>query len=340
VTPSNADLREALEQMLTPQHGARFPIVGVERRPSAYRSSFPLDEVRVAFSDGTALDMVFKDLHFHSLSDTARHAKPAFLLDPLREIETYRCLLSEHPLGTACFYGAVVDVPAERYWLFLEKVAGDELYKIGEFSTWQYAAHWLAGMHRRFAAKARLTASPSEHFLKYDRDYYRCWMRRAQSLRHSAGAPLSADARRSIEHLAGRYDRVVERLAALPETCIHGEFYASNVLIGRSDAGLRVCPVDWEMAAVGPGLVDLAALVSGRWTDEERTALALAYLEGLAESSCVAPPPELFLQALDDCRLHLAVQWLGWSAHWSPPAPHRQDWLSEALHLAEKVGCL
>ncbi len=36
-------------------------------------------------------------------------------------------------------------------------------------------------------------------------------------------------------------------------------------------------------------------------------------------------------------RLYIAVQWLGWSRDWSPPAEHAHDWLSEALSLAEEL---
>ena len=46
---------------------------------------------------------------------------------------------------------------------------------------------------------------------------------------------------------------------------------------------------------------------------------------------------ERFLSSLDYCRLHLAVQWLGWSPSWTPPPEHAQDWLNEALDLAEKL---
>jgi aminoglycoside phosphotransferase (APT) family kinase protein len=166
-------------------------------------------------------------------------------------------------------------------------------------------------------------------------------MRRAQEVIARSAAQHQANDRHAFARLAGNYERAVERLAALPTTLIHGEFYASNVLIGRDGTGPRVCPIDWEMAAVGPGLVDLAALVSGRWTDAERIALARAYHAALTEAGDPAPPPEeKFLKAIDDCRLHLAVQWLGWSADWTPPPEHTQDWLAEALQLAEKVGCL
>ena len=45
-----------------------------------------------------------------------------------------------------------------------------------------------------------------------------------------------------------------------------------------------------------------------------------------------------FLEALEYCKLHQAVQWLGWLADWSPPTDQTQDWLGEAFRLAEKLG--
>ena len=66
-----------------------------------------------------------------------------------------------------------------------------------------------------------------------------------------------------------------EWAAARPRTFLHGEFYPSNVLIEDAVEGPRVRPVDWEMAGLGPGLADLAALISGRWEEAEREALAL-----------------------------------------------------------------
>jgi len=35
---------------------------------------------------------------------------------------------------------------------------------------------------------------------------------------------------------------------------------------------------------------------------------------------------------------HLALQWLGWSADWTPPPEHARDWLVEALAAAERLG--
>jgi thiamine kinase-like enzyme len=143
--------------------------------------------------------------------------------------------------------------------------------------------------------------------------------------------------RHGIKWLAKRYDRVVERLLTLPVTFIHGEFYASNVLVNNTGGKLRVCPVDWELAGVGPGLIDLTALVSGGWSAEEKEALAKAYHAELTLRDERSMDLEEVLIALDYCRLHLAVQWLGWASEWSPPPEHAHDWLGEALSLAEKL---
>jgi N utilization substance protein B len=40
---------------------------------------------------------------------------------------------------------------------------------------------------------------------------------------------------------------------------------------------------------------------------------------------------------LDCCRLHQAVQFLGWSRNWSAPPEHAQDWLDEALAVATRL---
>ena len=85
-------------------------------------------------------------------------------------------------------------------------------------------------------------------------------------------------------------------------------------------------------------MMDLAALSSGKWSGDERRAMALAYHEACLDTRGLPADREAFLTALDRCRLHLAVQWLGWSPDWSPPPEHAQDWLGEVAALADKLG--
>lgn len=291
-------------------------VAEVSRRPSRYRTSFSLEELDVTLEDGTTLALVFKSVGLHALSARARGAKPDFLYDPLREIEAYESILAESGLGTAVCYGTVVDRERDRFWLFLEKVPGVELYQVGELETWRGAARWLALLHDH------CQGAQGASLLRYDRDFYRLWLERARGFGRLA----------VLDRLAPRYEEIVERLAALPATFIHGEFYASNVLVD----GDRVCPVDWEMAALGPGLVDLAALTAGAWSEEERADLAQAYRD--ASPAYSDRTSEDFLADLDCCRLHLALQWLGWSADWTPPREHLHDWQTEALELAGRLG--
>ncbi|HYN88514.1 MAG TPA: phosphotransferase [Ardenticatenaceae bacterium] len=348
---STVELRSTLEGALGRHFGVPCRITAFERRPSAYRTSFAIEELDVQLDDGTVLQIMFKDLSRHGLPDFVRRAKPDFLYDPRREIETYRTILAGSDLGTATCYGAVADDAANRYWLFLEKVPGVELYQVGEFSTWQAVARWLAGLHERFAPEAAAGDAPGDSIqghapsplhsvplLRYDADFFSLWLSRALLFARAAEPFEARQARQALDWLAGRYGQVVERLAALPVTFIHGEFYAANVLVQEQADALRVCPVDWEMAAIGPGLLDLAARTAGQWTEEEKAAMAEAYRAAMPPASHIATDPATFWAALDFCHLHVAVQWLGWAPEWSPPAQTAHNWLDEALRLAEKLG--
>ena len=334
---STATLQAAVERALGNYFGSLRRVVALHRQPSTYRSSFPLEELDVRLEDGTALPLVFKNLSPHALPDRVRRAKPEFVYNPLREIDVYGSILNGQRLGTASCYGAVVEPEIDRYWLFLEKAPGLELYQLGEMAAWQQAARWLATLHTRFLGRMESHACTS-HLLRYDGAFYRQWIERAVQFQGAAEGSVAGGGQRELERLASRYDRVVERLLALPATLIHGEFYASNVLVQQSGQVPRVCAIDWEMAAIGPGLVDLAALTAGQWSDEERTAHVLAYHDELTQYDSPTPSAGELLESLEYCRLHLAVQWLGWSLDWTPPPEHRQDWLGEALRLSAKVG--
>jgi hypothetical protein len=285
--------------------------VRLRRQPSEYRTSFPLEEVDVELEDGTGLELMLKEVGADGLSENARGAKPAFLSDPLREIDAYRFVLSPRGLGPR-LYGT------GRSWLLLERVAGVELYQVGEDAVWQGVARWLARMHE----DCRDERTPT--LLAYDRGFYRTWPARALSFTRS----------KELARLLARYDAVIERLLALPLTFVHGELYASNVLVVQEPGRLRVCPVDWEMAAVAPGLVDLAALTSGSLSETQRLAIAGAYFQEVGS----ATPWTEFLADLDRFRLHLALQWLGWSQDWTPPPEQAHDWLGEALRAGTRLG--
>jgi aminoglycoside phosphotransferase (APT) family kinase protein len=324
VTPAAADeLRAELQPLLGDRR-----IESLEQRPCAYRTSYELDELDLKLADGTHLRLMLKSLGRDALDPAALAAKPGFLYDPLREIEAYRTLLAGAELGTPHFYGAVVAPERDRFWLLIENVAGEVLWQVGELEVWRETARWLAVLHDRF--RGRDLGAAGGHVLRYDSDYYASWMRRALEF-------ADRERRERLASLSERYDQVVSRLAELPPTFIHGEFYASNVLIQRGRGSLRVCPIDWENAAVGPGVIDLAALTTGAWSASEREQIAQGYLEQSAELGREQDQGQL-LETLELARLHLAVQWLGWEPTWLAPSEHRHDWLGEALRIAGALG--
>ena len=310
---TDGDLRASLESVL----GRR--VQAISRLPSAYRSSFAIENLDLTFDDGRRLALVFKDLGRSALTPAAQGAKPEELLDPCREIEAYLEVLGPEGIDTAACHGAVSDPDRGRYWLFLERVDALPLWQMSDAGAWEEAAAWLADLHGRAVPRRH------GHLLRYDARYFEGWIERA----------VAFSPRGSLDNVAAAWKGVVERLLAWPQAFVHGEFYASNVLIRDATMRRRVVPIDWEMAGFGPGLLDLAALTSGGWGPAEREQLALLYHRSLP--SRLRPSADELLSALAYFRLFIAVQWLGWSQHWEPPAEHAHDWLAEARAVGREL---
>lgn len=186
--------------------------------------------------------------------------------------------------------------------------------------------------------------------IRYDRRYLSGWTGRARSAVQAGGSTPDLDGAPGDPdewgHLWEAHEAAADRLGALPPTLVHGDFYPSNILVARRDrAGgetgsgilhFRLWPVDWELAGVGSGLLDLAALMAGDWPPAQRRALALAYLDeaGGPGGPLGFPTEPAFLQELDQARLHLALRWLAVPPGWRPPREQARDWAREALALS------
>jgi hypothetical protein len=336
VPDDTSQIRPHLQERLIDYFGERRSILKLGRRVCPYMSSFRLDQLNVRFNDGSSVQLVLKDFSRDAMLEDARRARPEFLYEPRREISAYRWILPHAPAGTPAWYGAVADPPAGRYWLFLEQVNGPQLTKVGTFSTWERTAAWIARFHSAFSPLRAQQLAERSAAIVYDKAFYWNWLHRAQ--RFAARDP---EKRRIVDAVARRYAAVVERLARLPRTLIHGELYACNVIVSTLRNRERICPVDWEMAALGPGLVDLAALSAG-WTDAKQRAMARAYYSAAhnGHAGAFSTPvrlPKDFAIDLDCCRLHLAVRMLGWSNDWAPPPHQARNWLAEAARMSQRL---
>jgi len=298
----------------------RKSVSEVRRNRLACSSTFTIEELEVTI-DGRPIKVIFKNLSRNAIVSSAAGVKPDFLYAPMREMNVYRHIHPVLNMDTARLYGAVVDQFTGRYWLFLENVAAPELYQFGNIDVWIETARWLARFHASHASEPEAARSVAPQLLRHDAFYYQTWLQRAISFRGCA-----------LEPVKSYYNEAIDYLLRLPRTLIHGEFYATNVLVQKRGSSTRICPIDWEMAAVAPGILDVAALASGKWNRAQRLSIAKAWYDSLPER---LRPPDL-VTALDCAQLQISVQWLGWSDRWQPPREQAHDWLDEALCICSR----
>ena len=294
----------------------------VSRRPSEYRTSFPLEELEVEIPGQGRTEVVCKRLDWEGLDAIGRIAKPRFLHATTREPYVYERLLPRGPAGPPRFLGTEEDAGGQTL-LMIERIDGRPLSEVGERKLWEEAAGWLGRFHATFEGAP--TDSPAgDSLIEHDAGFHRFWLVRARS--SAASGPGHGSA---LDWLDVRHEQVVEALSRMDRTLLHGEFYASNVLIDDGGRSTRVAPVDWELAGPGPGALDLAALVCG-WPPSDRDAMRRAYGVGRGR--------ELAARDLDLARLQIAIQWLGWAPpEWTPPLDQRRDWAAEAIEIAEEL---
>jgi hypothetical protein len=319
------DLASAVERVL-----GHLQPVRLDRTSSRYSTSAPIEDLVVHLEDGSTRRLVLKDLTAASLLPGAKAGKPAFLSDPGREAAVYRWLLREVPAdrSAACLH---ISEGPPASWLLLERVAGVELYQVGELDVWCGAAAATARLHGELCLALERHPQVRPRLVMHDRRVMRDWMRRASVFDALRGGVHYYD----LLALDRVHAEAVTALLRQPPVVLHGDLYASNVLVVRDDQ-LRVCPIDWEYAGLGPAALDLAALTSGGWTQQEQEEMSRAYWEQWNDPRW-SPGWAEWESCLNVARLQVCIQWLGWSARWRPPTEHSQDWLAEARRVADRL---
>lgn len=212
------------------------------------------------------------------------------------EAEVYRRVLAPARLPVPRFYGAAAAGSSGEVWLalgYLERCL--RLRDSGDVGDWERAAAWIGRLHAVHEARGR---DPALSFLiEYDAAYYRGWPQRTAE----NAAALNLDFL-WLADLCRRAEAALAALAEAPRTVIHGEYYPKNILV---DEG-TIYPVDWESAALGCGVIDLAALTD-RCDPEVVRRCEAAY--GLARWPQGGPPH--FTRTLELARLYVHLRWLG-----------------------------
>ncbi len=314
--------------------GRRPNVARLERRGGHFPSTSAIEEVRVVDAAGRRTTLIVKDCQPDHFVPGARGVKPRFLLDPERELRVYQEILFPLNMGTPALLGAACDRRTRAHLLFFERVAGRPLFEVGDWKIWESAARWLA----RFHARSRTLGRRGDFLLRQNEPFLRRWMSRALRFARKNGDLRKT---RLLSRLQRGHARIAARLAEVPAAVLHGDFYASNILVRRSvGRGGRICPVDWEMASVGPPVLDLAALVAGRLPPGRRETLVEAYYGEALRLGAPVPEAGEFNELLAGARLQIAIQWLGWSEKWEAPPDHRHDWSSDIESLARGLGSI
>lgn len=111
----------------------------------------------------------------------------------------------------------------------------------------------------------------------------------------------------SLSAIVSQYDSLVEVMLRHPQTLVHGAYRARQILADTSVTPVRICPVDWEGAAIGSGLYDLARLITG-FDPQRRVEILLAYRAEAIDRNLDLPDLDGVKCAVDCFRLHQRVQ--------------------------------
>ena len=118
---------------------------------------------------------------------------------------------------------------------------------------------------------------------------------------------------------------------------MHNDLACKNVIADRSISRARICIIDWELAGVGCGLLDLVHLKYG--LDPANDAKMLkTYCARLRSSSRLLPEDDRQLMRLiAACELHKTLYRLAHSRAWTLPAGRLAQWVAEAETFLQRV---
>jgi thiamine kinase-like enzyme len=314
-------LRQCLGRIALRLHGKESGIEAVRRSRSSYSTFYDTEIVEVRLLTGEEFKVFLKDFGSY------RNRKDEMELRRERELHVYQNLLPEAHLDTARYYGSAWDESEGRFWLLLEFVNGS-LLRYCTFEHWLRAAAWLGrlqGYYARF----------SDHFgdcsllLQHNADFF--WSR--ANLAFRAASKISTTLADRVENMLRHYDEVVRVMADQPITFVHGAYTPTQILLDVDGDPPRVCPIDWERAALGSPLYDLAFFSDG-FERPRLNQLWDAYREEAGKQNISVPGKEETQRIADCFRLHKIMSRLSKSVerHYSEKGVVRLIDLGEKLN--------
>jgi len=318
--PDSTHLLDGLTSALAGSGAETGPIAVLKREPNPNTSTFPAEILTLQFADGRVSKVLCK-YEGNIEEDCDGHRRGMDY-----EVAVYSDILRPIGCSTPGFYGGHRDPVTGQFWLLIEYL--EKSYRVHRThaprATMLLASQWIGRFH---AAAERAAFHRSSPFLvNYDSEYYRRWpLRTFEVTRHlHARWPWLAKVCEGAVEL-------LPRLGNGTGTIIHGEFFPKNILFRDQ----RICPVDWQSAALAAGEIDLASLISGHWGEECVQELTLAY----TQSRWPAGPPRDFEYRLRLAQLYWPMRFL---ADMEPmlPAEEVRGWTDELRAPAEGLGLI
>lgn len=290
-------LKHNIEQIVADRFGNRSVIIGVQRKRHAYIGSYDCDLVTVQLSTGDQFRLFLKDYRISQKSkDEPEHRRE-------RELRVYRDLLSQAELGPPEYYGSVWDRSAGRFWLFLEFVDG----LVVQHEDVEYgilAAEWLARMQGFFIRHPGILSS-CDFLIRQDGEFF--WSKAELALWNVT--QISPSSTRRLTEILDGYEQITKLLETQPVSLVHGGYIPWHILVDIKHIPARVCAIDWESAALGPTLYDLAYFAHGM-ESKSRDRVLDAYRR-IAIQQGVPTPDKKQMQFIVDClHLHRILDWL------------------------------
>jgi hypothetical protein len=186
--------------------------------------------------------------------------RPGLANPGAREAGVYRSLALQLPMPTP----ALIAADPAGSWLVLEAVEGTALDGAREADELTEAINLLARLHERFWGLAddlsayNWLARPLT--LDYEVHVYAAAQALGEMVRDEwpPQIALSPQILGTLGQIISQADRVVGPLRGAPFTLLHGDFWAGNLV--RDDDGDLVV-LDWQLAGLGPGVLDLVATI-------------------------------------------------------------------------------
>lgn len=286
---------------------------------SDYSTSYVTQIVWAKLEGGSQRGFFLKDL-----GNSTRH-KDEPQMRREREVMVYERILQGSGLGTPEYHGAVLDDDGGASWLLLELVEGTPV-KYLDFEYWVASAAWLGRLQRYAHARLRAPGG-TETLIRHNPEYF---FSKAEGALETVST-ISGSLRRRLAPIVERYESAVRAMTQYPATLVHGAFRPQNILIGMNPP--RVCPVDWELSALGSPLYDLGFFSDG-FAGEELERILNAYRDEAREQGMERVADEEMVYLMACFRMHRFLNWLSQGLEREYPVSE----ISKLVGLAERLA--